>query len=992
MGPRRARHVADRLQTGSEVRMTMKRLTWRKHLGLLGLFLIATLVLTYPTAFRLSDSLPDLGDPFVYTWALAWEGRQALRLDFGRFFDGNVFYPAPGAVLYADHLLGWQPLTLPIYALTGNVVLAHNVALLAATVLGGYFMYLLVRYLTGSGAAGVFAGLAFAFVPYRFQHWGHLPRTGFFWMPLCLYFLHRFIGSVVSGGRRSAISGQRSAAGDPESEIPNLRSEIQDSESEIQHPESEIQKMESPRPQTPNPRPQVRWGVAAGAAFAMQALTGLYEGVYLALLGALFAVLLVPASGAWRRGRFWVGAAAGVAVAVLGVSWSILAYARTHQALGLERRLSEVEEQSATVADYLVVPPTARLLSGLGWTTQVSERTAWLGLVVAAQALLGLAAGLFAAPKRRDAVSDLAMADVPQRPSGSGSAVWTVITGVVMAALLAGVAAFLCRGYVPWDVVGWIPQPLRKPVLGGLVVLIGVTHLVGGLRRLRAAAQWVFRPVFFYVSGAVLFWFLSLGPTVQVTPARVLGRGPYLWLYEHVPGFMGMRVPARMSVMVSLCLTVLGGMGVAAVARRFSRPRARAVYVALTIALMLVEFCPAPTECYRVPLTDDARALCRWLAEQADAPVVCHFPFPCGPGRWHLQSYPMHLSTFHWQRMVNGYSGFQPPLQGALCRRLSEFPQAAALHALQALGVRYAIFDADPRWGDSTAPALLGDPPAPPVRRFGSITVFEVTPPGCEPVVRRSGESPAEVELRFLLRLLTMTEDEAEFRALSEDLRRACLRIRKPEEGVQALAAAAPQVGPKARAALVYVLHQLSTAAAARVLVTMLEDPSPVVRREILRALSGDWRDWNAAPDLLRALGRLDEPRERHQTLRTFVALVLHPRRPSKDEAVTLLEQAMPMCRNASERGSVVAAFGYVESLSSLKALERYLGDGEAEVRNKAAFAVSKIAPALATKHAAAVRAALEAALRATPDEPVADVIREAIDALSTAAAHSSKL
>jgi hypothetical protein len=48
-------------------------------------------------------------------------------------------------------------------------------------------------------------------------------------------------------------------------------------------------------------------------------------------------------------------------------------------------------------------------------------------------------------------------------------------------------------------------------------------------------------------------------------------------------------------------------------------------------------------------------------------------------------------STAHWQRLVNGYSGFTPAEQDALFRTLANFPDPASLDALEQLGVSYAV-------------------------------------------------------------------------------------------------------------------------------------------------------------------------------------------------------------------------------------------------------------------------------------------------------------
>jgi hypothetical protein len=79
---------------------------------------------------------------------------------------------------------------------------------------------------------------------------------------------------------------------------------------------------------------------------------------------------------------------------------------------------------------------------------------------------------------------------------------------------------------------------------------------------------------------------LAFGPEIQATGRRI-SVGPYLWLFESVPGFDGLRVPARYLMLVTLFLAVLAGLGAAAVLA-FQGPVAKSV-VALALAGILAE-------------------------------------------------------------------------------------------------------------------------------------------------------------------------------------------------------------------------------------------------------------------------------------------------------------------------------------------------------------------------------------------------------------------
>ncbi len=128
---------------------------WRLHLSAVVLFSVAAVVMTWPTARCAGTHLADTGDAVADCWILAWGADHILRLDFRSFLDGNIFYPSPRTLTYDDMLLAWQPVVVPIYWGTGNILLARNITFLLSTVLAGYGMFLLARHLTGSAAAAL---------------------------------------------------------------------------------------------------------------------------------------------------------------------------------------------------------------------------------------------------------------------------------------------------------------------------------------------------------------------------------------------------------------------------------------------------------------------------------------------------------------------------------------------------------------------------------------------------------------------------------------------------------------------------------------------------------------------------------------------------------------------------------------------------------------------------------------------------------------------
>jgi hypothetical protein len=168
------------------------------------LYTVLTVALTWPLARGLTRNLPgDLGDPLFVTWVLAWD---VTHLGRG-LWNTNIFYPHPVTLAYSEHFLPQAIQILPVYALTRNPILCYNLVFLSTFVLSGIAMFLLVRELTGSRSAGILAGLAYAFAPYRFANLAHVQVLSSAWMPFVLLGLRRYFRT----GRVRALAGAGAA-------------------------------------------------------------------------------------------------------------------------------------------------------------------------------------------------------------------------------------------------------------------------------------------------------------------------------------------------------------------------------------------------------------------------------------------------------------------------------------------------------------------------------------------------------------------------------------------------------------------------------------------------------------------------------------------------------------------------------------------------------------------------------------------------------------
>ena len=163
------------------------------------LYLAAAIAWTWPLASNITSAIAwDLGDPMLVAWVMGWVNDSVIALargDVARFlllWDAPIFYPHTLTLAYSEHMIPQALFVLPVQALTGNVILGYNLALLGTFVLSGVGMFLLARELTHSTMAGLLAGAVYAFTPYRVDQLSHLHILSSQWMPLALFGLRRY--------------------------------------------------------------------------------------------------------------------------------------------------------------------------------------------------------------------------------------------------------------------------------------------------------------------------------------------------------------------------------------------------------------------------------------------------------------------------------------------------------------------------------------------------------------------------------------------------------------------------------------------------------------------------------------------------------------------------------------------------------------------------------------------------------------------------------
>jgi hypothetical protein len=157
-----------------------------------------------------------------------------------------------------------------------------------------------------------------------------------------------------------------------------------------------------------------------------------------------------------------------------------------------------------------------------------------------------------------------------------------------------------------------------------------------------------------------------MGPIVTWGGQRTELPALYAPLYWHVPGFDGLRVPARYSMLTALALAVVAGFGVRAIS---ARGRWGRVAVAVLVVAFLAESTGAPIDLNRQMETAGYAPAADRMYVGANVPAVYQaagglplgatlIEFPFGPAAWDLQ-YVFYQGA-HRRPIVNGYSGGFP--------------------------------------------------------------------------------------------------------------------------------------------------------------------------------------------------------------------------------------------------------------------------------------------------------------------------------------------
>jgi hypothetical protein len=159
---------------------------------------------------------------------------------------------------------------------------------------------------------------------------------------------------------------------------------------------------------------------------------------------------------------------------------------------------------------------------------------------------------------------------------------------------------------------------------------------------------------------------------------------------EHLSILRALRAPARFAILVQLALGVLASLGLARAAARW--PRLGSTLIVGSACLVMVEYANGPMQVQRLP--NKAPPLYAWLATQPKL-VTLEMPVPEPHALPLYDPFYMYASTWHWQPLVNGYSGHYSARYIALLKALRSLPDPEATDALTEAGVQRVVLHRD---------------------------------------------------------------------------------------------------------------------------------------------------------------------------------------------------------------------------------------------------------------------------------------------------------
>jgi hypothetical protein len=158
---------------------------------------------------------------------------------------------------------------------------------------------------------------------------------------------------------------------------------------------------------------------------------------------------------------------------------------------------------------------------------------------------------------------------------------------------------------------------------------------------------------------------------------------------DHISALRALRAPARLAILMQLALGVLAAIGLSRAAARW--PRLGPMLITASACLVMIEYANGPLAVQRLPVRPPP--IYAWLATQPKL-VTLELPTPRPDALPLHDPFYMYASTWHWQPLVNGYSGHYSVRYVELVKALQQLPSPDTAAALTAMRVQRIVVHA----------------------------------------------------------------------------------------------------------------------------------------------------------------------------------------------------------------------------------------------------------------------------------------------------------
>jgi len=301
-----------------------------------------------------------------------------------------------------------------------------------------------------------------------------------------------------------------------------------------------------------------------------------------------------------------------------------------------------------------------------------------------------------------------------------------------------------------------LPYDSEHYLFPGLTTLaLAALGIILALRQKQTALRpyiWTGLIVLLFSFGPVLQYSTPSGGPFVAAASRLLGQialppnapnipMPWTLAYFVLPGFAGLRVPARLIGVLLIMLALLAAHGIAWLQSKSSASTKDLLYpyrkfalrclLALLPFAILLEAVPAYLPVTSVPTGNAIPPVYQWLATHGDQQPIVELPMAYlnEVYSFKAEAWYDYYAIYHSHPIANGWSGYRPPLTEHMAALLLNFPSKSSLAFLKEYHISYVVLHLQFYSSTMATTILAQAESSPDLRRaavFGSDSVWQV--------------------------------------------------------------------------------------------------------------------------------------------------------------------------------------------------------------------------------------------------------------------------